>query len=773
MEPAHDTTASSFHQPIPSQHADLVIDAIYEDGVIKPLAPLDLPPGTSLQLRLERRITIVASTSTAADATTNGAALPSTAPAGSVWRRPWPHPRAVMGALAARIDMGLFVVGLLVYAITRFVALDQFPIYFFSDEAIQTTLASDLLRNGLRDYTGTLLPPYFLNAYYWNLSLSVYAQVIGVLLFGKSILVTRGTSALITILSAIAVSLTLKTVFKQRLWWTGALVVALIPAWFLHSRTAFETALSVSFYACFLGSYLLYRYRSPRYLYLALVMGAATFYSYANGQGVMFVTGALLLLSDARYHWKQRQDLCLLGGAAVLGIVLATPYLRFRALHPEALESQLRRLSSYWFEPLPLSSKLATFGSNYLQGLSPFYWFFPNDVDLIRHRMAGMGHIPIEFLPLVVVGLAVCVWHWRSSAHRALLIALLAVPFSPALVGIGITRVLFMIVPAALLTCLGIEQCYSWLQRRIAYVPFALACTSILGIMSLGMLRSALVDGPTWYNDYGLGGMQYGAKQLFDTISDKLVQEPDSEILLSPTWANGTDVFPQFFLTPAQQERVKLLNIDGFITYKQELSDRQLFIMPEYEYKIAIANDKLVVGPPEQIVPYPDGTPGFYFVRMHYSATADARFAADEAERQKPVVEEITLDGQPVQVSHSLLDIGQLHDLFDNDTHSLARGMEANPLVFELRFPTPRPIASVSIDTASTHFRLKIEAIAAAGGAPRTFDQTYSDMPADPHIDATLPDSADTVRTLRIEITDLDVTPGQRANIHVREIALH
>ena len=36
----------------------------------------------------------------------------------------------------------LFIVGLLLYLATRFIALDRFPIYFFSDEAIQTLTAS-------------------------------------------------------------------------------------------------------------------------------------------------------------------------------------------------------------------------------------------------------------------------------------------------------------------------------------------------------------------------------------------------------------------------------------------------------------------------------------------------------------------------------------------------------------------------------------------------------------------------------------------------------
>ena len=35
--------------------------------------------------------------------------------------------------------------------------------------------------------------------------------------------------------------------------------MAALPAWFLHSRTAFETVMMVGFYAVFVLAYLLYR----------------------------------------------------------------------------------------------------------------------------------------------------------------------------------------------------------------------------------------------------------------------------------------------------------------------------------------------------------------------------------------------------------------------------------------------------------------------------------------------------------------------------------
>jgi predicted DNA-binding antitoxin AbrB/MazE fold protein len=761
-----------------------VVEAIYEDGVIKPLVPLDLPAGTPITLQIATRVTatvlprkepLAAPLEHTPKIEPTTTAVPSAArqriqlPKIGGWLKSG-VPGAGIRAEFTRADIVVLAFGLLVYTLTRFIGLTLFPIYFFCDEAIQTTLAADLIQNGFHDHLGTLLPPFFLNDKKWSLGLSVYIQLLSVVLFGKSVLVTRATSVVISMLAAVAVALTLKLIFNSRSWWAGALVLAITPAWFLHSRTAFETVMMVSFYACFLCTYLLYRYRDPRYLYAALPFGAATFYSYTNGQGVMFISGILLLLTDWRYHLRQNRPLIL--NATLLLALLAVPLVRFHFLHPDAQESQLRSLYSYWFQPIGVGEKLATFSGNYLQGLSPGYWFFLNDVDLDRHRMKGMGHLPLICLPFVLIGLAICLRQWRSSAHRALLIALLAAPFSSAIVGIAVTRALAMVVPATLLTCLGLDQALDWLHRRVpkSYLPLTIGCGALLSIMSFSMLRTALVDGPTWYNDYGLGGMQYGAEQLFSIIPEELSKSPDTRLNVSPSWANNTNVFLFFFLNEEQRSHVELINVDRFLFAKHDISPNDIFVMTPNEYKQAAASPKFVMQPPERIIPYPNGQPGFYFVRMRYVDNVDAIFAAERQARQALKEDSATLDGQQILVRHSSLDMGQVADLFDGDDHTLMRGMEANPLIVELVFPNPRTVSSLGLTVGSMDFSVKMIATPADGAAPRDTTLEYRNLPDDPHVDLALPGGIQPISKLRIEITNLN--QGDVANIHVREISL-
>ena len=140
--------------------------------------------------------------------------------------------RASWKGLAASLPAVLFALSLLVYLATRLIRLADFPIYFFTDEAAQTMLAADLVRDGLRGWEGDFLPTYFKNGSYYNLSASVYLQVLPYLLFGKSVLVTRGVSVFVSLLAPVSVGVTLRDFIKIPYWWSGTLLLSIAPAWF-------------------------------------------------------------------------------------------------------------------------------------------------------------------------------------------------------------------------------------------------------------------------------------------------------------------------------------------------------------------------------------------------------------------------------------------------------------------------------------------------------------------------------------------------------------
>ena len=661
------------------------------------------------------------------------------------------------------LETTLFGLGLFIYLITRLTGLVDFPIYFFTDEAIQTVAAADLIRNDLMDEERTFLPTYFKNGPFYNLSASVYLQVLPYLLFGKSVFVTRAVSVLVSLLAAAAVGLTLRDIFQTPYWWAGVLLLSIAPAWFLHSRTAFETVLFTSFYAGFLYTYLLYRCSSPRYLNWAVVLAALAFYSYSPGQLVIGVTALLLLISDARYHWQNRGQV--LRGLGLLAI-LALPYVRFRLNHPEAPIDHLRLLGSYWVQPLPLRDKIAQYVSEYFYGLSPGYWFIPNERDLARHLMKGYGNLLRASLPFAAIGLALAIKGFRSPANRAVLIALLVAPLGSALVQIGITRTLIFVIPATLLTAIGVSWMLTWLEkRRVPRPALATGLFAVLSVVNFTMLGDALANGSTWYQDFGLGGVQYGARQLFSEVRDYLEASPQTRMVVSPGWANGSDVVARFFLEDPLP--IEMGSIDGHLFQRLSLDENTLFVMIPEEYQLAQESGKFTDIRVEKTLPYPDGKPGFYFVRLRYVENIDEILAREREQRRELLTGVVEIGGEPVRIRYPMLDIGEPQQMFDGDTETVGRTLEANPAVIELTFPQPRRIEQIALIIGSTKAEITAQLFLTPDAKPAEFSQILQGTIDQPQVHLSTPD-APPARVVRLVVRDLH--QEEPAHIHIWEI---
>lgn len=746
-------------------------------------------------------------------------------------------------------DLGtwLFIFAVAIYLVTRLIGLTQFPIYFFTDEAIQAQSMIDLIDNGYRDSMGTWLPTYFRNGEYYNLSMSVYLQWLPSILFGKSAFATRAVSVFVTLSAAVSIGIILRDIFKVKYWWTGTLFLSITPAWFLHSRTAFETAEFVAFYAGTLCAYLFYRYRSPHYLYLAIFLGALSFYTYSPAQVIVPLTGIGLLISDWRYHWGNRR--VLLVGLA-LTIILALPYIRSMINNPNAPFAHLHTLWSYWFEKIPLSEKIARYLSEFGIGLSPWYWYIPNDRDLSRHLMKDYGNIMIATLPFALLGMAHVLNNLRLSACRTILIALLISPTAAAFVQISITRALVFVVPAAILTAIGFEQVLQWIQDpkerlielgtglrptsiriaagllilltgiSIAFITeentnriTILALAVILALQVSGVLErlaqsltrahistklnrwnpsqtivalsafvvlaganahmsnDALRNGPLWFRDYGMGGMQYGAFQIFNIIEQYLREHPDTQIIFSPDWANGTDVLARFFLD--DPSLIRLGSIRGHITQKFPLDENTLFIMTPQEYDLALGSTKFTDIHVERIIPYPDGNPGFYFIRLRYVDDVDEIFAAEKTVRQVLRESAVPIDGQEVELRYSYLDSDfqaeSIALVFDSDPYTVAKTFESNPFVIEMTFPAPRMLSGFSIIIGSARVQVTLKCYPGRGAQPIVYTFEGQGTRNQPELSFDLPTPTQ-VQVLQVET--LDLFASDQAKIHIWELKL-
>jgi hypothetical protein len=280
------------------------------------------------------------------------------------------------------------------------------------------------------------------------------------------------------------------------------------------------------------------------------------------------------------------------------------------------------------------------------------------------------------------------------------------------------------------------------------------------------MLIDALRNGPTWYTDYTLGGMQYGAFQIFEPVKEYQRDHPNTRILLSPSWTNGADVVARFFLgTPLPLD---MHSITGYVENELPMGDDTLFIMPREEYDFAITSEKLTDFQVEKIIPYPDGTPGFYFVRLRYSDKADELFAQEKAQRQIMPESTIRVDGEDVRIRHTYLEADDqnvsMQLVFDGDPYTYAKTYEANPFIIELTFPAPRTVNGFSIIIGSARVSVTITGYARPGAEPVSYTFEGQGAIESPELSFDLPEPM-TAQIVHIEQLDLNATEPTKNHI--------
>lgn len=821
-----------------------------EPPVVHVQVSADIPQGTVVYITME---VADASGRTTAQRTV----LPAvTAGAPQAIRRPVTRlsPTSPLGKLInaikirlASLDIRLLWGAILAYAFIISFAINRFPIYFFTDEAIHMNMIADFLSNGFKNYDGEFLPTFFIKEGWVN-GTSVYVQLLPYLIFGKSIIVTRLVSAFITLFGAIALGLLLKQVFKIKYYWAGIFLLLTTPAFFLHARTAFEYAEVAAFYCMFLYFYGRYRKGDMRALYFAVVAAALGFYTHGLGQILNGVTALALFITDFRYHIHPKRRKTIFIGL-FLAILLLLPFARYYFGHPTEIAEQVKRRQSYWSDiSLTTPQKILEFLGQYFYGLNPLYWYFPNNIDLDRHKMLGYNDgliITLPFMligwyqlfrriekplyrfgsiiliasplllttiaatasslpnkalagqltdiatnglwvaaPLMLIGVFLALRNIHRPVHRLALIAWLACPIPSSVVAIGMPRMLWMSVPLAILTAVGLSSVLVWAEKqwrvkRSWAVPVGLFATLLL--LALYMLRSALVDGPLWFDDYGLYGMQFGAEQVFqDTIRPLLEKDPNVRVVLSPSWANGTEQFIDFFIPQDLQPRLQLGRPENVITSPDVDTSNILFIATANEFNQLVADPKyqnISVVPQWQglnlvnPIPYPNQQPGFYIITLQPSPNFVAIMNQQHEANREPIEDKMVFrDSQYIRVVHSPLGSGRMEDIFDNDPDTLARVEEANPFYIAIYPITPIDTHSVFIKTGSlSDYTVTIRLYAPGATDPVIYTQTYNkDVPPDPEIEITFDKGPAQAAWIEIEIKDN--TTGETSQIHIRTI---
>jgi hypothetical protein len=195
--------------------------------------------------------------------------------------------------------------------------------------------------------------------------------------------------------------------------------------------------------------------------------------------------------------------------------------------------------------------------------------------------------------------------------------------------------------------------------------------------------------------------------------------------------------------------------------------------MTPQEYDFVRETDKLTDIHVEKIIPFPDGSPGFYFVRLRYVDHIDKIFAAEKALRQALQKADVTIDGQKVKLRYSYLD-GDFQAesaalVFDNDPYTLAKTFESNPFVLELSFPEPRAVSGFSIIIGSAKVQITLKCYRERGTQPIIYRFEGQGTRKQPKLSFDLPAPAQ-VQILQVEVRD-PLSP-EHAKIHIWELYL-
>jgi len=284
---------------------------------------------------------------------------------------------------------------------------------------------------------------------------------------------------------------------------------------------------------------------------------------------------------------------------------------------------------------------------------------------------------------------------------------------------------------------------------------------------NIAMLRDALVNGPTWYQDYTLAGMQYGASQLFKAVNEYVQQHPGVELMVSPNWTNGANAVASFFLP--RGSTVRLGSVEGHLYQHLPLNDNMVFVVIPNEMEKVLSSGKFKDVQVDEVLNYPNGEPGFYFVRLKYVDNIDEILSAEQEVRRSLQEATVMIDGEAVQVRYSMLDMGIIDLAFDGNPRTLIRTLEANPFVIELTFPEPRQFNGYSIVLGSADVRVTTQLYPAPGGQPVESVASFNGSVNDPELRVDFEQTV-TAQVVRFEI--LEPYAGEPANVHVWEITL-
>ena len=203
----------------------------------------------------------------------------------------------------------------------------------------------------------------------------------------------------------------------------------------------------------------------------------------------------------------------------------------------------------------------------------------------------------------------------------------------------GITRLLVLVIPAVILMTLGLNYALEWAVHLAAWLvkrvrkgrpPHEKSLTRTHAVLALVLALVLVLDQPChaarcpgeWPTVVpGLHPGRHAVRRppvvhCGDLIITRTI--PALNLMVSPSWTNGADAVADFFLPEGAP--VALGSVEGHIFQRLPLDENMVFVVIPNELDKLLTSGKFEDVRIEQTIEYPNGEPGFYFIRMRYVA---------------------------------------------------------------------------------------------------------------------------------------------------------
>lgn len=653
---------------------------------------------------------------------------------------------------------------LLLTAIVLFSGITRYPAHVTPDEVYPSLRAVDLLQNGFT-FDGKVLPAFMPGTTPHGVGVGAYLQVLPQFFRPNSLAWIRAFNALLGLLASLGLTAWLRTSLRLTYAWVLLPLLPALPVWFFFNRTGLDIALAASLYMGTFACYGFYLAGRPRFLFGSVALAMLAFYAAPSARIAVLTAVILLIVIDWRYHLENRR---LALQALLLLVLLAIPLVRFLLQYPGAFQQEINA-GGFLAGGLPPAAKLGQFLLNVLNGFNPFYWFLLDPNTPAQYRMGTYPPLPLLLAPFVFWGGWAALTKIRQPAHRLIWVGWIAAAVGAAPFGGRLPELLLVVPFLALAAVIGLHEVLQRLKRVWQNMPDWLPGAALLlgaGGAGLLLLVNGLVHSPQWQVDTGRDGLQYGASQIYAAAAAYAGENKERSVLVWPEWSTDPDALRRFFAADSG-DRIRLGLLEPFLYRLDPSIDQFAFMIPEDQYQSIRSSGKFNVATVEQIE-YPDGSAAFALVELTYTPQAAEIMEQEAARRRVLVSQMIQLDGEPVQVRHSTLDIGQPEYLFDGIPDSLIRSAEANPLVVELVFSPPRLLAGVQVQLGSEPIQVT-SVINPESGSPQTVTRHGAATDGMKELRLDFADGA-WVEVLRLEVED--ETMQEPAHVHLWEIRL-